>query len=195
SVRSKALACQQAEHQYANMPCGIMDQFISAMAEAGNILLIDCRDLSCELVPFTEPSLRVVVCNSNVRHELSGSEYPARRAACHAAAAAMGKKSLREATLDDIQKHAPCMTEVEVRRARHVVGEIARTQEAVRALKAKDYNAFGRLMTASHASLRDDYEVSCAELDELVEAALEVKGVKGSRMTGGGFGGCTVTLV
>ncbi|XP_018027850.1 galactokinase-like, partial [Hyalella azteca] len=195
SPREKALACQRAEHDFALMPCGIMDQFVCSMAEAGNILLIDCRDLSCELVPFTEDSLRVVVCNSNVRHTLSGSEYPARRADCFAAAKVLGKKSLREATMDDIQNHLASLTDVTIRRARHVVTEITRTQEAVAALKRRDYKTFGKLMTESHNSLRNEYEVSCPELDALVEAALGVPGVLGSRMTGGGFGGCTVTLV
>lgn len=195
SSRAKALACQRAEHQFANMPCGIMDQFVSSLGQEGHALLIDCRSLSCEQVPLSDPSLAIVICNSNVRHSLSGSEYPARRADCYASAKAMGKDSLREASMEDIEAHRSSMPEVAVKRARHVVGEIRRTQEAVAALKKRDYIAFGKLMTESHRSLNEDYEVSCPELDELVSAALEVPGVLGSRMTGGGFGGCTVTLV
>ncbi|XP_009322889.1 PREDICTED: galactokinase [Pygoscelis adeliae] len=159
---AKALACQKAEHTFAGMPCGIMDQFISVMGKEGHALLIDCRSLETVLVPLTDASLAVLITNSNVRHTLTGSEYPMRRRQCEEAAAALGKARLRDATMA-----AP-------------EGAMARVQDR-----------------ADHGSplSRDDYEVSCPELDELVAAALEVDGVYGSRMTGGGFGGCTVTLL
>ncbi|NXO35556.1 GALK1 Galactokinase, partial [Locustella ochotensis] len=192
---AKALACQKAEHVFAGMPCGIMDQFISVMGKEGHALLIDCRSLETVLVPLTDASLAVLITNSNVRHSLTGSEYPTRRRQCEEAAAALGKASLRDATLAELEEARSRLGEEVFRRARHVIGEIARTAQAARALQHRDYRTFGRLMVESHNSLRDDYEVSCPELDELVAAALEVDGVYGSRMTGGGFGGCTVTLL
>ncbi|KAI2658341.1 Galactokinase [Labeo rohita] len=168
---AKAVACQQAEHTHAAVPCGIMDQFVSVLGKEGHALLIDCR------------------------HALTGSEYPTRRKQCEEAAAILGKKSLREATLQDLDAAKDRLDSVTYRRARHVIEEIERTAQAAEALKKGDYREFGRLMVESHNSLRDNYEVSCPELDELVAAALEVDGVFGSRMTGGGFGGCTVTLL
>ncbi|KFQ92672.1 Galactokinase, partial [Nipponia nippon] len=192
---AKALACQKAEHTFAGMPCGIMDQFISVMGKEGHALLIDCRSLETVLVPLTDASLAVLITNSNVRHTLTGSEYPTRRRQCEEAAAALGKASLRDATMAELEAARSRLGEEVYRRARHVIGEIARTAQAARALQDRDYETFGRLMVESHNSLRDDYEVSCPELDELVAAALEVDGVYGSRMTGGGFGGCTVTLL
>uniref|UniRef100_A0A6A7G4H3 Galactokinase-like n=2 Tax=Hirondellea gigas TaxID=1518452 RepID=A0A6A7G4H3_9CRUS len=195
SPRAKALCCQKAEHEFAGVPCGIMDQFVTSMAQEGQALLIDCRSLVCEQIPISDPELSVVIINSNVRHSLAGSEYAARRDDCFAAAKAMGKDSLRDATLDDILGKQWPLSEVQVKRASHVVTEIARTLQAVVALKEKNYTRFGELMTQSHHSLRNEYEVSCPELDELVGLAVAVPGVLGSRMTGGGFGGCTVTLV
>ncbi|XP_034248892.1 galactokinase-like [Thrips palmi] len=194
-LSEKALVCQKAEHEFAGMPCGIMDQFISVMGKQGNALLIDCRSLESRLVPLDDPELVVLVTNSNIKHELSGSEYPTRRRQCQQAAEALGKKSLRDATVADLQTLQGRVPAVVLQRARHVVTEIRRTQEAAEALKARDYSRFGTLMVESHASLRTDYEVSCPELDQLVNAAVEVEGVLGSRMTGGGFGGCTVTFV
>ncbi|NWH90169.1 GALK1 Galactokinase, partial [Aegithalos caudatus] len=192
---AKALACQKAEHEFAEMPCGIMDQFISVMGKEGHALLIDCRSLDTVLVPLSDASLAVLITNSNVRHTLTGSEYPTRRQHCEQAAAALGKASLRDATLAELEEARSRLGDEVFRRARHVIGEIARTAQAAQALQHRDYRTFGRLMVESHNSLRDDYEVSCPELDELVAAALEVDGVYGSRMTGGGFGGCTVTLL
>uniref|UniRef100_A0A7M4FUR3 Galactokinase n=1 Tax=Crocodylus porosus TaxID=8502 RepID=A0A7M4FUR3_CROPO len=192
---AKALACQKAEHTFAGMPCGIMDQFISVMGKEGHALLIDCRSLETQLVPLTDPGLVVLITNSNVRHTLTGSEYPTRRRQCEEAARALGKASLREACMADLEAAKALLNEEVYRRARHVIGEIERTAQAARVLQARDYSTFGRLMVESHNSLRDDYEVSCPELDELVAAAMEVSGVYGSRMTGGGFGGCTVTLL
>ncbi|XP_030064111.1 galactokinase [Microcaecilia unicolor] len=192
---AKALACQKAEHTFASMPCGIMDQFISVLGKKGHALLIDCRSLEANLVPLTDPNLVVMITNSNVRHTLTGSEYPTRRRQCEEAAKALGKVSLREASMEELDAAKALLTEEVYQRARHVIGEIGRTIQAAKALKAGDYKEFGRLMVESHNSLRDDYEVSCPELDELVAAATEVLGVYGSRMTGGGFGGCTVTLL
>ncbi|KAK3090426.1 hypothetical protein FSP39_011772 [Pinctada imbricata] len=193
--KDKALACQKAEHEYAGMPCGIMDQFISMMGEDGHALLIDCRSVESTLVPMKDPNVVVLVTNSNVKHELTGSEYPTRRKQCETAASLLGKRSLREATDKDLEDSKDKLDNVTYRRARHVIGEIKRTEEAANCLQNGDYVKFGKLMVASHDALRDDYEVSCPELDRLVEAAMEVEGVYGSRMTGGGFGGCTVTLV
>ncbi|XP_017339133.2 galactokinase isoform X2 [Ictalurus punctatus] len=173
---AKALACQKAEHTHAGMPCGIMDQFISVLGKEGHALLIDCRSLEATAVPLYDPDLVILITNSNVKHALTGSEYPSRRKQCEEAAAIMGKRSLRDATLHDLL-------------------EIERTAKAAEALKRGAYQEFGKLMVESHNSLRDQYEVSCPELDVLVAAAMEVDGVFGSRMTGGGFGGCTVSLL
>ncbi|XP_060523378.1 galactokinase-like [Cylas formicarius] len=192
----KALACQKAEHQYAGMPCGIMDQFISVMGKQGNALLIDCRNLSAELIPLDDPEIVVLITNSNVKHELTGSEYSTRRKHCQEAALILKKVSLRDANESDIDYLKSIdANDTLIKRARHVITEIERTAIGAVALKEKDYNKFGQLMNASHNSLRDDYDVSCPELDQLVELALQIDGVLGSRMTGGGFGGCTVTLV
>ncbi|CAG0913463.1 unnamed protein product [Notodromas monacha] len=190
----KALLCQKAEHEFASVPCGIMDQFISSLGVERNALLIDCQSLSTKLVPLGNEA-SVFICDSNVKHDLGGSEYPKRSAQCKRASAILGKECLRDCSLDELEVSRELLDEETFRRVRHVVSEIQRTQDAVKALESQDFATFGRLMTESHASLRDDYEVSCKELDELVDLALEVDGVYGSRMTGGGFGGCTVTLV
>ena len=194
----KALICQKAEHEFAKMPCGIMDQFISAMGAKDHIMLLDCRDYSTKLVPFTTPDLSILIINSRVKHQLSGSEYPERRAACHDSAKILGVDSLRDLSMDQLLAGKDQLTDVQFRRCRHVVGEIQRTTDAVKAIEAGDYERMGQLMYESHESLRDDFEVSCRELDILVEAARKVGiegGVYGSRMTGGGFGGCTVSLI
>ncbi|MCA9234016.1 MAG: galactokinase [Planctomycetales bacterium] len=194
----KARLCQTAEHVYAGVPCGIMDQFSSALGAAGQLLLIDCRTETATLVPLDDPNIEVLVINSNVKHELSGGEYAERRSQCEAAAKIMGVKKLRDVTSDQLAAARDKMDDVIYRRAHHVVGEDERTTAAAAALQTGDWETVGRLMYASHDSLRDDFEVSCPELDVLVELAGEVGaagGVIGSRMTGGGFGGCTVTLV
>jgi len=193
--KEKALACQAAEHSHAGMPCGIMDQFISVMGKEGSALLIDCASLEARLVPMGDPSVAVLISNTNVKHQLTGSEYPSRRAACISASEVLGKPSLREVSEEALEEGRNGLTEEVYRRVRHVVTEIPRTERAAEALKEGDYLTFGRLMVESHQSLRDDFEVSCPELDQLVDAALQVPGVYGSRMTGGGFGGCTVTLL
>lgn len=194
----KARICQKAEHDYANVPCGIMDQFSSALGEQGKLLLIDCRSETAELVPLDDPNVAVLVINSNVKHELTGGEYAERRSQCEAAANELGIKALRDISLDKLDAEAEKLEPILYRRARHVVGEIQRTLKAAEALRAGDWDTVGELMYASHASLRTDYEVSCPELDVLVAQAQKVGsegGVIGSRMTGGGFGGCTVSLV
>jgi galactokinase len=195
---AKALLCQQAEHKFAEVPCGIMDQFASVMCQADHLMLLDCRSQNIEQIAFTNPAITVLIINSNVKHELSDGEYAKRRRQCQAAARALGVASLRDVTLKQLESAEPAMSTSEYRRARHVVGEIARTREAARAIQASDWSRVGELMYASHESLRDDYEVSCRELDLLVNAALDIGpagGVIGSRMTGGGFGGSTVSLV
>lgn len=194
-LKLKALACQKAEHDFPKMPCGIMDQFVSVMAQKGHALLLDCRLMEATQVPLSDPDVVVLVTNSNVKHELTGSEYPTRRRQCEEAATLLGKKSLRDATMEDLEASKSKIESVVFNRARHVIGEIQRTTDAATALQKGDYNLFGKLMVESHKSLSGDYEVSCAELDLLVDAALTVDGVYGSRMTGGGFGGCTVTLL
>ena len=194
----KALLCQKAEHDFAGMPCGIMDQFISVLGRENHILLLDCRSRKTELVPMTDPSVAVLIINTNVKHELTGSEYPARRKQCEAAAKILGVTSLRDATADMLEQAAGKMDKVVFRRARHVIGEIERTVHAAEGVRASNWPTVGQLMYASHASLRDDYEVSCPELDAVVEIAgrIGIKGgVYGCRMTGGGFGGCAVALV
>jgi len=194
----KALLCQKAEHDFAGMPCGIMDQFISIMGRENEALLLDCRSRKPELVPMADPSVSVLIINTNVKHELTGSEYPTRRRQCEAAAKILGVPSLRDATAGQLKAASGKMDRVIYQRARHVIGEIERTLRAAEGVRASKWPAVGQLMYASHASLRDDYEVSCLELDTVVEIAerLGIKGgVYGCRMTGGGFGGCAVALV
>jgi galactokinase len=194
----KALLCQKAEHEFAGVPCGIMDQFTSVMGRQGHLLLLDCRSRKIELVPMRDPSVQLLIANTNVKHELGSGQYARRRAQCEAAAAALGVPSLRNATPAALESAKSKMDSVVFRRARHVIGEIERTVQAAAAVRASNWPKVGELMYASHRSLRDDYEVSCAELDALVGIAESIGpngGVFGCRMTGGGFGGCTVALV
>jgi len=189
-----ALICQKAEHEFAGTPCGIMDQAISIMARAGRALLLDCRDGAARQIPFDNPDLLLLVADTKVKHDLTDGGYAARRDQCYSAAAKLGVKMLRDADADMVSAAADKLSDKELTRARHVVSEIDRTLRAVEAMEAGDYVAFGQLMYASHASLRDDYEVSCEELDEIVELAAGLEGVYGARMTGGGFGGCAIIL-
>jgi galactokinase len=180
------------------MPCGLMDQYVAVQGRAGHLVLLDCRARSSRLVPFDDPDVAVLIADSRVKHELTGSEYAERRAQCEQAARMLGVSSLREVTPADLDRQGASLPPVVLRRARHVVAEIARTADAAELAQRRDWTGFGTLMDASHRSLRDDYEVSCPELDALVEAAWAIGpegGVLGSRMTGGGFGGCTVSLV
>ncbi|XP_034049758.1 galactokinase [Thalassophryne amazonica] len=192
---AKAVACQQAEHTHAGVPCGIMDQFVSVLGREAHALLIDCRSLQATPIPLADANVVILITNSNVRHSLTGSEYPMRRRQCEEAATILGKPSLRDATMKELEEMRDQLDDVTYRRACHVIQEIKRTVQGAEALKRGAYKEFGKLMVESHNSLRDLYEVSCRELEELVTAALEVDGVFGSRMTGGGFGGCTVTLL
>lgn len=192
---TKGLVCQKAEHDFVGVPCGIMDQFASVLCQKDHVLLLDCQDQSFEQIPFTNPDIAVLIINSAVKHELSGGEYAQRRSSCEKAARVLEVDSFRDLTMEQVNAKRDSMDPVVFKRAKHVVGEIARTTEAAAALKADDWDKVGELMYASHNSLRDDFEVSCKELDILVELASKTEGVIGSRMTGGGFGGCTVTLV
>lgn len=191
--------CQRAEHEYVGTRCGIMDQFIAVFASSGHALMLDCRTLDSQSLSIPDDS-RLVICNSMVKHELASGEYNRRRAECEAGVNIFRKYSasvqaLRDVTLEDLAKHEQELTEVVYRRCRHVISENQRVLHAAEALRASDLGRFGRLMYESHRSLRLDYEVSSKELDLLVEIASSCEGVYGSRMTGGGFGGCTITLV
>lgn len=189
----KARLCQKAEHEFAGVPCGIMDQYISIHAREGSATLLDCRSMTGSNVPWPRDTALLVL-DSGVRHALATGEYARRRAECAAAAAKLGVPELRDADPDLLSRRAALLTGVESRRARHVVSENARTLAAARAMNAGDAATLGRLMTASHASLRDDFEVSCSELDAIVDVACSLPGVHGARMTGGGFGGSAIAL-
>jgi galactokinase len=197
-LAEKALLCQKAEHEFAGVPCGIMDQFASVMGRSDHLMLLDCRSQQVEHIQLSAPEITVLIVNTNVKHELSGGEYAQRRGQCESAARKLGVSTLRDCTLTQLESRREQLDPVEFRRARHAISEIERTTTAAAALKKADWPHVGRLMFASHDSLRDDYEVSCRELDLLVDLARELgaeRGVIGSRMTGGGFGGCTVSLV
>eukprot|EP00537_Pseudo-nitzschia_pungens_P002141 CAMPEP_0172361132 /NCGR_PEP_ID=MMETSP1060-20121228/5019_1 /TAXON_ID=37318 /ORGANISM="Pseudo-nitzschia pungens, Strain cf. cingulata" /LENGTH=471 /DNA_ID=CAMNT_0013083301 /DNA_START=484 /DNA_END=1899 /DNA_ORIENTATION=+ len=217
--KTRALRCQKAENEWCNSPCGIMDQAISSAATSGSLLLIDCRTLDFVPTKMAETSLVredpvpvLVVANSNVKHSIGGGEYPVRVAQCKAATEALRRTNpgitlLRDATPEDVEAAMESgafsdyddddddETRVSYLRARHVTTENERTLRAREDLEAGDWASVGALMNASHSSMRDDYEVSCEEVDILVGIARDFPGVYGSRLTGGGFGGCTVTLV
>jgi galactokinase len=195
---AKALLGRKAEHDFAGVPCGIMDQFTSVLGRKDHLLLIDCRSQEVRHVPLSDPAVTVLIVNTNVRHELSSGEYAARLSQCREAARRLGVPSLRDASPEHLEVRRSSLGEVHCRRARHVITEIERTERAAAAVGRADWDEVGALMYASHESLRNDYEVSCAELDLVVDAARELGpagGVIGCRMTGGGFGGCTVSLV
>jgi galactokinase len=177
-----AILCQRAEHAFAGVPCGAMDQCASTLCLRDHLLLLDCRSLEVVQVPFVRRDLTVLVTNSNVRHSLSDDGYAARRADCERAAAILGVASLREATAAQVNAARGELGDRCFRRARHVVAEIARTQAAADALTRDRWDTFGELMAESHRSLRDDYEVSCPELDLLVELAARERGVIGARI-------------
>ncbi len=202
--RDLALLCQRAENEYVGVQCGIMDQFASALSKAGHALLIDCRTLAYKHVPLrlAENGLAIVIANSAVQRELVMSAYNERRRECEEAVSRLrdllgrpSLHSLRDVRADEIATLEINADDVVLRRARHVVGEIDRVAEAVDALENDDFKRLGTLMAASHASLRDDYEVSSIQLDLLVELASSQEYVLGARLTGAGFGGCTVNLV
>ncbi len=194
-----ALLCQQAENEFVGARCGIMDQFISVHGKRNHALRLDCRTLEFRLLPIPA-DVRLVICNTMVRHSLAGGEYNLRRAECEAAARSFaeripGVKTLRDVTLKDFEKFGGQMPEEIRKRSHHILTENLRVLQAAEALQAGDLGLFGRLMANSHASLRDDFEVSCEELDLMVRLAEQNTGVYGARMTGGGFGGCTINLV
>jgi galactokinase len=196
--REKARLCRQAEHEFAGVPCGIMDQLASVLGDDAGALLIDCELEAVRVVPFDDRSVSLLICNSNVKHALADGAYLRRRADCLEAARALGVPSLRDVTPEMVSGPGGISDPVVRRRARHVTTENARTLAAASHLAASRFAAVGALMYESHRSLRDDFEVSSPELDVLVDVAREIGeagGVLGSRMTGGGFGGCTVTLV
>jgi galactokinase len=187
-----AKLCQQAEIRFVGMPCGIMDQYISIFGREHAAIKIDCRSLQHEAVTLPE-GVEFLAVNSMVKHALASSAYRRRTEECALAAAALGVESLRDASMEQVQQTE--MPEAARKRARHVVSEDARVEAFVAACRAADLGQMGRLFVESHRSLQHDYEVSCAELDFLVDAALQIDGVYGARMTGGGFGGCTVNMM
>lgn len=195
-----ALIGQYSENNFNGMNCGIMDQFASAMGKKDCAIFLNTADLSYEYASVKLEHARIVIANSNVKHSLVGSEYNVRRQQCESALkqlqSVVSIETLGDLDIEGFEAHKGAITDpVEQRRAKHAVYENQRTLDAVKALKENDIAAFGKLMNASHVSLRDDYEVSCLEMDILAEEAWKLPGVLGSRMTGGGFGGCTVSIV
>jgi galactokinase len=191
---------QRAEQEFVGTQVGIMDQYISCLGIEGHALLIDCRSLEYRAVPIDLRQSRIVICNSMIRHELATGEYNKRRAECEEGVRRLRShlpdiESLRDVELEAFDLYADTLPELIRRRCNHVITENARTLAAVQALEKDDLELFGRLMVASHQSLKSDYEVSSPELDLLVDLARKIPGVYGARMTGGGFGGCTVNLV
>ena len=195
-----ALIGQYSENNFNGMNCGIMDQFASAMGKKDNAIFLDTADLSFEYAPLVLEGAKIIVTNSKVKHSLVDSEYNVRRSECEKALeelqSVIGINTLGDLSEEQFEQYkAAIKDDVRVRRAKHAVYENQRTVRAVEALKKNDLTLFGRLMNESHVSLRDDYQVSCDEIDVLVEEAWKVPGVIGSRITGGGFGGCTVSIV
>jgi galactokinase len=194
-----AKICQQAENEFVGMRCGIMDQFIACHGREGKALMLDCRSLESEILPLPE-DVRLVICNTMVKHQLASTEYNARREECQEGVSEIAQQisgvlALRDVTLRDLEQHGRDLANMVYRRCHHVISENERVLEAKTALERRDLAAFGQLMNESHESLRDDYEVSCPELDLMVELARKIPGIFGARMTGGGFGGCTINLV
>jgi galactokinase len=200
SPRDLAQAAQSAEHTYVGTQCGIMDQLVAAFGRPDRALLLDCRSLGITDIPCELPDSTIVICDTKVKHELAGSAYNERRRECETSVSAMRAarpdlSALRDLSLQELDVYGQVLSETQRRRCRHVVSENARTLASAEALSNGDLTEFGRLMVESHRSLRSDYEVSSTELDLCVEVATSVRGVYGARMTGGGFGGCTVSLV
>jgi len=191
---------QKAEHEFAGVMCGIMDQFASGMGKANHAIFLNCDTLDYDLVPVELDGIKIVISNTNSPHKLDSGMYNQRVRECHAAVDAINKykpiKVLAEVSWEEFLGLEDKIEDVTARkRARHVISEIARTEQAVQELRDGNIDTFGQLMNGSHDSLRDDYEVTGEELDTMVEEARKIDGVVGSRMTGGGFGGCTVSLV
>ena len=193
--------CRRAENNFVGVACGIMDQYVSCLGQKNYALFIDCRFNDYELISFKNHNYRIVICNSKIQRSLVNSEYNRRREECKRATDffthRLGSKirALRDVTIEEFKQYQEYLPEPITRRARHVISENYRVQAGVQALRMGNYSAFGQLMIESHQSLKDDYEVSCAELDLLVDLALKQEGVLGARMTGAGFGGCTVNLL
>ncbi len=195
---AKAQLCQRAEHEFAGVPCGIMDQFTSVLAKKDHAVLLDCRSLEGQPVPMTDPEITVLIVNTNVRHKLADGEYGKRRAQCEQAATAAHAASLRDVTMEALENARSEMPPIAYRRARHVISENQRTLDMAAAISRSSWPEAGQLMYESHRSLKEDYEVSCPELDAVVDIARDMgpdDGVIGCRMTGAGFGGCAVALV
>ena len=195
-----ALIGQDSENNYNGMNCGIMDQFASAMGKKDSAVFLNTADLSFEYVPIVLEGKKIIISNTNKKHKLTDSQYNARRSACEAALAELQKvtdiKALGELCADESERYTRAIKDPDrQRKAQHAIYENLRTLEAVSALKAGELERFGKLMNESHVSLRDDYDVTGPELDALAEEAWKCPGVIGSRMTGGGFGGCTVSIV
>jgi galactokinase len=194
-----ALLCQQAENEFVGARCGIMDQFIASHGERDRAMLLDCRSLTYSLLPLPA-DVTLAICNTMVKHSIAGGGYNQRRAECETGVRALAKhlpsaRALRDITLAEMEAYGGELPDVIRRRCRHVITENARVLKAGMALERSDLDGFGKLMQESHTSLRDDFEVSCEELDLMVELGAAVEGVYGTRMTGGGFGGCTIALV
>ena len=196
NLEELARLTQKAENQYVGVPCGIMDQSVSLMATQGSALLLDCRDLSTKNIPFDVASsgLELLIIDTQAHHALTDGGYAERRASCESVVAKLGITSLRELSMEQLENSRGLLTETEFVRARHAVTEMKRVLECVDALSKSEFEKVGELINQSHASLRDDYTVSCPELDTAVEAALTA-GALGSRMVGGGFGGSAIALI
>lgn len=194
-----ARLCQKAENEFVGAHVGIMDQFVSCHGRASHALLLDCRSLQYKLVKLS-PGIKLVICNTMVKHEIGSSQYNVRRAECEEGVRVLSKvlpgiHALRDVTLTQLETHRALLSPIVYSRCRHVITENDRVQSAVRAFESGSVRSLGPLMRESHRSLREDYEVSCKELDLMVEIAAAQPGVIGARMTGGGFGGCTINLV
>jgi galactokinase len=196
NLEELARLTQKAENQYVGVPCGIMDQSVSLMATQGSALLLDCRDLSTKNIPFDVASsgLELLIIDTQAHHALTDGGYAQRRASCESVVAKLGIKSLRELTMGQLENSRDLLTETEFVRARHAVTEMKRVLDCVQALSDSNFARVGELINQSHVSLRDDYTVSCPELDTAVDAALAA-GALGARMVGGGFGGSAIALI
>ncbi len=191
-----ARLAQKAENEYVGMPCGIMDQSISLMAIAGSVMLLDCRDLTTRHIPFDVAAhgLELLIIDTQAHHALVDGGYAERRASCKSVAKKLGVSSMRDLNMQELEEQRQKLTEVEFIRARHAISEMARVLDAVDALSAQNFNLLGKLLNGSHASLRDDYTVSCPELNLAVETSINA-GALGARMVGGGFGGSAIALI
>ena len=196
SVESLARLAQKGENEYVGVPCGIMDQSVSLMAKRGSALLLDCRDLTSRDIAFDVAShgLELLIIDTQAHHSLTDGGYAQRRASCDGVVAKLSVRSMRELTMEKLEASQDLISTTEFMRARHAVTEIARVLNAVKALESKNFTTLGHLLNASHASLRDDYDVSCPELNTAVDAAITA-GALGARMVGGGFGGSAIALI